>query len=154
MFYLSPSVNVRELDLSTVVPAVATSIAAIAGEFQWGPCFDKKLITNEKELIDMFGEPNDTVALHWFSAANFLKYGNSLYVARAVDAASALNAGIGCEEDAAEMGQVAASAYLQMMIVLKLILLFLMFIQNLQWLLHLLSLLAKLQLKAQLQEQL
>lgn len=95
-FALSPSVNVKELDLSTIVPAVATSITAVAGQYQWGPCFEKKLVTNEKELVTLFGRPNDTYATHWFSAANFLAYGNTLYVARAVDPDTAKNAGLFC----------------------------------------------------------
>ena len=36
-FLVSPGVNVREIDLTNVVPAVATSIGAIAGAFQKGP---------------------------------------------------------------------------------------------------------------------
>ena len=35
-FLVSPGVNVREIDLTNVVPAVATSIGAIAGAFQKG----------------------------------------------------------------------------------------------------------------------
>ena len=95
-FALSPSVNVKEIDLSTIVPAVATSICAVAGEYAWGPCFDKKLVTNQKDLITQFGYPTNAVAKHWWSASNFLAYGNTLYVARAVDPDSALNAGLEC----------------------------------------------------------
>ena len=36
-FLVSPGVNVREIDLTNVVPAVATSIGAIAGAFEKGP---------------------------------------------------------------------------------------------------------------------
>ena len=93
-FALSPSVNVKEIDLSTIVPAVATSICATAGEYAWGPCFDKQLVTNQKELIAQFGYPDDVTAKHWWSASNFLSYGNTLYVTRAVDASTAENAGI------------------------------------------------------------
>jgi hypothetical protein len=98
-FALSPSVNVKELDLSTVVPAVATSICGVAGAYQWGPCFDRKLVTNEKDLISIFGLPNDVVATHWYSAANFLQYGSTLYVTRSVDADVALNATLEAPDD-------------------------------------------------------
>ena len=37
-FLVSPGVQVKEIDLTNVVPAVATSIGAIAGPFQKGPC--------------------------------------------------------------------------------------------------------------------
>ena len=36
-FLVSPGVQVREIDLTNVVPAVSTSIAAIAGPFEKGP---------------------------------------------------------------------------------------------------------------------
>ena len=36
-FGVSPGVQVREVDLTNVVPAVATSIGAIAGPFEKGP---------------------------------------------------------------------------------------------------------------------
>ena len=36
-FQLSPGVNVSEIDLTTIVPSVATSIGAFAGQFAWGP---------------------------------------------------------------------------------------------------------------------
>ena len=39
---LSPGVNVTEIDLTTIVPAVATSTGAIAGIFNWGPLKDRK----------------------------------------------------------------------------------------------------------------
>ena len=35
-FQLSPGVNVSEIDLTTIVPAVSTSTGAIAGVFRWG----------------------------------------------------------------------------------------------------------------------
>jgi hypothetical protein len=96
-FALSPSVNVKEIDLSTIVPAVATSICAVAGVYQWGPCFDKQLVTNQKDLIRAFGYPsNDGDAKHWWSASNFLAYGNTLYVTRCIDADGALNSGLYC----------------------------------------------------------
>ena len=36
-FQLSPGVLVKEVDLTNVVPAVATSIGAVAGAFEKGP---------------------------------------------------------------------------------------------------------------------
>ena len=109
MFQLSPAVSVKELDLTVIVPAVATSIAAVAGDLAWGPCFDKKLITNEVDLKTVFGLPDDTVAKTWFSTANFLAYGNTLYVARSCDPAVALNATL--ELDDSVTAVPAAAAY-------------------------------------------
>ena len=36
-FLVSPGVQVKEIDLTNVIPAVATSIGAIAGDFEKGP---------------------------------------------------------------------------------------------------------------------
>jgi hypothetical protein len=36
-FQVSPGVLVREIDLTTIVPAVSTTEGAIAGVFSWGP---------------------------------------------------------------------------------------------------------------------
>ncbi len=104
-FALSPSVNVKEIDLSTIVPAVATSICAMGGVFEFGPCNVPTLITNQKELINIFGVPTtDTdIVKSWFTASNFLAYGNTLYVVRAIDDAS-LNAGLEVDDATAGGG--------------------------------------------------
>ena len=39
-FQLSPGVQVKEIDLSTSIPAVATSLGATVGRFTWGPAFE------------------------------------------------------------------------------------------------------------------
>jgi phage tail sheath protein FI len=81
---LSPGVNVSEIDLTTTVPGVATSIGAIAGAFQWGPVLEVRTISSEVELVDTFNKPNNDVADTFFSAANFLSYSNALRVVRNV----------------------------------------------------------------------
>jgi hypothetical protein len=87
-FQLSPGVNVTEIDLTTVVPAVATSDGAIAGVFNWGPVGERMLIDSEQKLVSVFGKPNSNNAETWFTAANFLSYSNRLYVARAANTTS------------------------------------------------------------------
>ena len=88
-FQLSPGVNVTEIDLTTVVPAVATSTGAIAGIFNWGPLDERILVDNETKLVNTFGKPNSNNAETWFTAANFLSYTNSLYVVRSANTTSA-----------------------------------------------------------------
>ena len=85
-FQLSPGVLVKEIDLTNVVPAVATSIGAVAGAFQKGPVGEIVAIGSEKELVDIFGKPNGSNFETWFTAANFLQYGNALRVVRAESA--------------------------------------------------------------------
>ena len=84
-FQLSPGVNVTEIDLTSIVPAVATSTGAIAGIFNWGPVNERILVDTETKLVSMFGMPNSTNFETWFTAANFLSYGNSLFVVRAAN---------------------------------------------------------------------
>lgn len=81
-FQISPGVNVSEVDLTTVVPAVSTTTGAYAGQFQWGPVNKLTQITNETELVARFGKPDSNTATSFFSAANFLAYGNNLQVVR------------------------------------------------------------------------
>ena len=61
-FQVSPGINVSEIDLTTVVPNVATAIGAIAGAFQWGPVLERTRITTENDLVRHFGKPNDDTA--------------------------------------------------------------------------------------------
>lgn len=81
-FQISPGVNVSEIDLTTVVPAVSTTEGGFAGVFSWGPVEQRILIESENELVSRFGAPLDTNFETFFTAANFLSYGNKLFVVR------------------------------------------------------------------------
>ena len=91
-FQLSPGVNVSEIDLTTIVPSVATSIGAIAGQFAWGPVGEVITVSDEVRLVDRFGKPDSVNYEYWFSAANFLAYSNNLKVVRAANTTTTLNA--------------------------------------------------------------
>ena len=91
-FQLSPGVNVSEIDLTTVVPSIATSIGGIAGNFNWGPVGEVTTVSDEVRLVDRFGKPDTTNYEYWFSAANFLAYSNNLKVVRAANTTTTLNA--------------------------------------------------------------
>ena len=88
-YQVSPGVNVTEIDLTTVVPGVATATGALAGIFSWGPVGERVLISNENQLVSTFGKPNANNAETFFTAANFLSYGNSLQVVRAANTTNA-----------------------------------------------------------------
>jgi len=90
-FQVSPGVNVSEIDLSTVVPAVSTTEGVLVGVFTQGPVEQTVLVTSEEDLVSRFGKPNSTNYETFFTAANFLSYGNKLYVTR-VTAADAVTA--------------------------------------------------------------
>jgi hypothetical protein len=85
-FSVSPSVIVREIDASAVIPAAATPPAAVAGVFRWGPVNEAILVTSEDNLVARFGKPTDDNYETFFTAADFLAYSNALYVVRAHDA--------------------------------------------------------------------
>jgi phage tail sheath protein FI len=91
-FQVSPGVNVSEIDLTTVVPSVATTTGAIAGVFQWGPVGKFLLVDSENNLVSKYGKPNSDNAETFFTAANFLAYGNRLYVSRAAATTGFANA--------------------------------------------------------------
>ena len=90
-FLVSPGVSVREVDLTNVVPAVATSVGAIAGAFQKGPVSSVTTITSEEQLVQVFGKPNSSNFETFFTATNFLQYADNLKVVRA--GSGILNAG-------------------------------------------------------------
>ena len=93
-FQVSPGVLVQERDLTRIIPAVSTSIGAVAGQFSKGPLDEIVSISSEQELVDTFGKPDSSNFEYFFSAANFLQYSNSLRVVRA-DQTSLVNATAG-----------------------------------------------------------
>ena len=92
-FQISPGVLVQEKDISNVVPAVATTIGGIVGNFQWGPVQEIVSIDSENELVDTFGKPTTSVFYDHMVASSFLAYGSELLVVRAAAEATAKNAG-------------------------------------------------------------
>lgn len=95
VFSVSPSVIVREVDASAVIPATSTPPAAIAGVFRWGPVNERILITSEDELASRFGRPFANTSWQnfetFFTAADFLSYSNALYVTRVVSDSTSNN---------------------------------------------------------------
>ena len=90
-FQLSPGVVVKEQDFTSIVPNVATSSGAFAGNFQWGPIEDPVQIVSENNLVERFGSPTDATFDSFVTAANFLSYSNNLLTVRA-DTTAARNA--------------------------------------------------------------
>lgn len=91
---LSPAVTIRETDLSTSIPNVASSITGCVGQFNKGPCLERKLITNVRSLETTFGTPNDYNYIDWYTAWNVLQYNQLLYIVRAA-ADDCTNSGLG-----------------------------------------------------------
>ena len=84
-FYLSPMVAVNEIDSTTTIPAVATSIAVILLRNSYkGPEMKTTLVTSTNDLIEKFGMPTNTQECYEdiLSATGFLRYGSALYCTR------------------------------------------------------------------------
>lgn len=83
-FQVSPGVQVKEIDLTNVVPAVSSTTGAFAGSFQWGPVDEVVTISSSSNLEQTFGKPSNTDigAEDWYTAEGFLRYGSSLRVVR------------------------------------------------------------------------
>lgn len=80
---LSPGVFVEEIDASTIVPTVSSSVGVFAGNFIKGPVGEYSLVTSVDELISKYGKPTDVNYNDFYQAYNFLQYGNKLLISRA-----------------------------------------------------------------------
>ena len=56
-FQVSPGVLVQEKDLTRIIPAVSTSIGAIAIKSSKGPLDEIVSVSSEQELVSQFGNP-------------------------------------------------------------------------------------------------
>lgn len=86
--YLSAGVYSTEKDLSDVVPAIASSSAALVGYSVKGSTDEILLITNNQQFIENYGEP-DPSSGHYFhyAALAYLAQGNKLYCLRVTNGA-------------------------------------------------------------------
>ncbi|HIM82884.1 MAG TPA: hypothetical protein EYM50_03945 [Nitrososphaerales archaeon] len=96
---VSPGVLIKEKDLTTGVRSEATSIGAVAIHAYWGPITTTAdsvvTIQDEVQLVDIYGKPDGSNFEYWFSAANFLAYGNTLKVIRILTASQLNSTGAG-----------------------------------------------------------
>jgi len=88
----SPGVESKETSVQSTVVRNSTGRAAIVGKFPWGPAYQIRQISNEVEMVNAFGAPDNLTADYFLSSVNFLQYGNDLRVVRVVDKESAKNA--------------------------------------------------------------
>lgn len=79
-FQIYPGVITQEFDLTTIIPAVATTAGALVGVFDWGPLNQIITVSNELELVNRFGKPTQNTFVDFFTAANFLNYSTTLRI--------------------------------------------------------------------------
>lgn len=81
--YLSPLVDVNEIDITTTIPAVATSIGVLVIRDSWkGPELKRQLVNSVDELIDTFGRPETGSYKDILAGTGFLRYGVNIYCTR------------------------------------------------------------------------
>jgi len=95
---VSAGILVQEKDLTNMVIGDSSSDGGIAICSEKGPVEEVVTISNESELVNVFGKPNASTFEWFFTAAAFLKYANTLRVVRinsghvnAVSSGTALN---------------------------------------------------------------
>ena len=104
-FSESPSVRIREIDLSGIVPAVTSSTGAFVGDFGWGPVNTPVLVGNESELASTFGTPlSGSNAADFLSVAQFLKYSSSAFVVRVANESTTATDGVFSAKYPGELG--------------------------------------------------
>ena len=84
----SPGIVVREVDLTVGrVDATSGAVGAIVAPFAQGPVEVPTLVSNEADLLRVFGEPKSTDKHYenWMVASSYLAYGGDLRVVRADD---------------------------------------------------------------------
>jgi hypothetical protein len=84
----SPGITVREVDLTIgSVNPNSSLVGAIAAPFAKGPVETPTIVSNEQDLIRIFGLPYSTDKQYenWLVASSFLSYGGQLRIVRSSD---------------------------------------------------------------------
>lgn len=90
-FGVSPGAYFRELDLSTRIATVSTSIGAAVIESDWGPAMQRTLCTSVEDYIANFGKPKPKY-LSNYTTMRMLEVTKRCYVTRVVK--NALHGGL------------------------------------------------------------
>ena len=82
MALASPGVLVKELDLSATVQVSDQNIGVVAIDAEKGPTDVVTYISSERELVEIFGGPNNENYESWFAASTIISYGGIAAVIR------------------------------------------------------------------------
>jgi len=82
MALASPGVLVKELDLSATVQVADQNIGVISIDAEKGPTDVVTYIASERELVEIFGRPNNYNYEAWFAASTIIQYGGVAAVIR------------------------------------------------------------------------
>ena len=82
MAFASPGVSIKEVDLTATVNVADQNIGVIAIAAQKGPTDEVTYIASERELVDIFGGPDEYNYESWFAAATVIQYGGIAAIIR------------------------------------------------------------------------
>ena len=97
-FSLSPSVDIKENDISLSIPNLPSAKTGMFLCADTGYANKVIPITSENDLVTAFGTPTAANYMDWFNAWNFIQYASSLYVVRPLNA-TVKNAGVALTGD-------------------------------------------------------
>ena len=80
----SPSVTLREEDLSSYVQSYSASQAGFAGDFSWGPVDYPYIVANEEVLARIFGKPTTSNNATFYTVKSYLDYSDNQVIVRSV----------------------------------------------------------------------
>ena len=80
----SPSVTLREEDLSSYVQSYSASQAGFAGDFIWGPVDYPYNVANEDVLVKVFGKPTLANNAAFYTVKGYLDYSDNQVIVRSV----------------------------------------------------------------------
>lgn len=82
MAFASPGVTIKEIDLTPSINVSDQNIAVVVIAAETGPVDTVTQIGSEKELVEVFGKPNNDNYESWFAAAEVIRYGGIVSVIR------------------------------------------------------------------------
>ena len=82
MTLASPGVLVKEVDFTATVQVGDQSIGVVAIDAERGPTDQVTYVASERELVEIFGKPNNNNYESWFAAATLIQYGAVVAVIR------------------------------------------------------------------------
>ncbi len=91
MALASPGVLVKEVDFTATVNVADQNIGVISIAAEKGPTDQVTYISSERELVEIFGEPNKYNYESWFAASTIIQYGAVAAVIRPVASGLGLN---------------------------------------------------------------
>jgi phage tail sheath protein FI len=90
MAFASPGVSIKEIDLTPTVNVSDQNIGAVVIAAESGPVDEVIYVTSEKELVEIFGKPNEKNYESWFAANSIIQYGGIAAVVRPSGSSSGL----------------------------------------------------------------